>query len=162
MAVAYGEVGCWSRSPPVRRVGSVPFPSGARTVSAVRWGDLVTAYRSTGIPDITTYTSLPSGGRGAGLASVLAWPPIQALARRYVTARVHGPSAATRAATRCEVWGAVTDPSGGSVTATLTGPNAYDMTADSVVRAVSRLLDGDVAPGAHTRPAPSAPATPAR
>lgn len=126
---------------------SVPFPSGTRTVAAVRWGDLVTAYRSTGIPDITTYTVVPPG---VGLSSVLGWAPLQSLARRYVTARVHGPSPSKRASTRCEVWGEVRDPSGTSVSATLTGPNAYDMTADSVVTAITRLLTSPPRPGAHT------------
>jgi short subunit dehydrogenase-like uncharacterized protein len=128
----------------------VPFPSGERGVASIRWGDLVTAYRSTGIPDITTYTALPSGGRGARMTSVLAWAPLLALARRYVTARVHGPNPATRSSTGCEVWGEVRDPSGASATMTLTGPNPYDLTADSVVEAVRRLLAGTVAPGAHT------------
>src|SRR6266536_3485840 len=43
---------------------TVPFPrSGATRVGAIRWGDLATAYRSTGIPTITTYTKLPPGSR---------------------------------------------------------------------------------------------------
>lgn len=125
----------------------VPFPSGERTVSAIRWGDLVTAYRSTGISDITTYTVLPSG---AGLSSVMAWRPLRAVAARVVTARVKGPDAARRAASRSEVWGEVRDATGATRTGTLVGPNGYDLTADSVVRAIARLLDGDVAAGAHT------------
>jgi len=128
----------------------VPLPSGEREVAAIRWGDLVTAYRSTGIPDITTYTVLPSGGRGAGLASVMSWGPLRALASRYVTARIHGPSASVRASSRCEVWGSVRDAAGASMTATLTGPNAYDLTADSVVRAVGLVLAAGVSAGAHT------------
>jgi saccharopine dehydrogenase (NAD+, L-lysine-forming) len=130
----------------------VEFPSGPREVAAVRWGDLVTAFRSTGIPDITTYTGLPAGGRGAGLAGVAGWAPVRALARRVVRARFTGPSAARRAASRSEVWGRVADATGASVTGTLTGPNAYDLTADAVVRAVGRLLDPATAPtpGAHT------------
>jgi saccharopine dehydrogenase (NAD+, L-lysine-forming) len=128
----------------------VPFPSGERAVAAIRWGDLVTAARSTGIGDITTYTVVPGGGRGAGLASVLGWSPVRALARWYVSTRIHGPSPVTRASTRSEVWGEVRDAAGTTVTATLTGPNAYDLTADSVVRAISLLLAGTAVPGAHT------------
>ncbi len=126
---------------------SVPFPSGERTVSAIRWGDLVTAHRSTGIPDITTYTVLPPG---AGVSSMMAWRPLRAVASRLVKSWVKGPDAARRASSRSEVWGEVTDATGASRTGTLTGPNGYDLTADSVVRAVGLLLAGDVRPGAHT------------
>jgi short subunit dehydrogenase-like uncharacterized protein len=128
----------------------VPFPSGEREVAAIRWGDLVTAYRSTGIPNITTYTTLPGGGRGAGASSLMSWRPLRWVARAMVRSRITGPDAATRARTRSEVWGCVSDASGNTVTGLVTGPNAYDLTADSVVRAVARLLAGGVAAGAHT------------
>jgi saccharopine dehydrogenase (NAD+, L-lysine-forming) len=61
-----------------------------------------------------------------------------------------GPDPALRARTTCEVWGEVRDAAGGIATASLVGPNAYDLTADSVVRATRLLLDGVAAPGAHT------------
>jgi short subunit dehydrogenase-like uncharacterized protein len=123
----------------------VPFPSGERMATAIRWGDLVTGYRSTGIPDITTYTVLPSGAR---LSSVMAWAPLRRVAAGAVGRFVRGPSDTTRKGSRTEVWGEVTDASGAHVSATLTGPNAYDLTADSVVRAAA-LIDA-VTPGAHT------------
>jgi saccharopine dehydrogenase (NAD+, L-lysine-forming) len=126
----------------------VPFPTGERRVAAIRWGDLVTAARSTGIPNITTYTSLPGGGRGASLSKLLGVWPLRAVAERVVRSRPAGPSAATRARTTCEVWCEARDDAGHSAVARLTGPNAYDLTADSVVRAAGRVAS--VAPGAHT------------
>jgi saccharopine dehydrogenase (NAD+, L-lysine-forming) len=128
----------------------VPLPSGERAVGAIRWGDLATAYRSTGIPNITTYMALPGGGRGAGLSSVLTLGPLRSLAARVVRSRMTGPDPALRARTTCEVWGEVRDAAGANATASLVGPNAYDLTADSVVRATRLLLDGVAAPGAHT------------
>jgi short subunit dehydrogenase-like uncharacterized protein len=126
----------------------VPFRSGERGVAAIRWGDLVTAYRSTRIPDITTYTVLPSGGRAARLAPMMAWAPVRVAAGRFVGAFVHGPDDAARRHSRTEVWGEVTDATGARHSAILTGPNAYDLTADSVVRAMGRIAS--VGPGAHT------------
>ncbi|HEY1487406.1 MAG TPA: saccharopine dehydrogenase NADP-binding domain-containing protein, partial [Micromonosporaceae bacterium] len=90
----------------------VPFPSGAATVSAIRWGDLVTAYRSTGIPEITTYTVLPPG---AGISAVIAWAPVRSLAGRLAGVFVHGPDETRRGRTRTEVWGEVTDSAGNRV-----------------------------------------------
>ena len=136
-------------SPPGVPSREVPFPSRPRTVGGIRWGDLASGYRSTGIPTITTYTVLP--GR-PGAAKVLSGPlkrlmrlgPVRKLAGRRTT----GPSAETRASTTCEVWVEVRNAAGEARSATLTGPNAYDLTADAVLRAVRRLPEA--APGAHT------------
>ncbi len=129
-----------------------PLPSGERAVASIRWGDLVTAFRSTGIPNITVYTELPMNGRGAALTGVLRSAPLLGLARRIVSARVTGPDAERRARSRSEVWGEVRDADGHTRSGTLTGPNAYDLTADSVVRAVGRLNDSGTcpAPGVYT------------
>jgi short subunit dehydrogenase-like uncharacterized protein len=138
------------------RVGTprrrAPFPSGERAVASVRWGDLVTAFRSTGIPNITVYAELPMKGRGAALTGVLQSAPVLGLARRVVSARVTGPDADRRARSRSEVWGEVRDADGHARSGTLTGPNAYNLTADAVVRAVAELTDSRTcpAPGAHT------------
>jgi short subunit dehydrogenase-like uncharacterized protein len=91
----------------------------------------------------------------APLARLLALGPVTRLARRAVTARLDGPSPQVRARTRSEVWGEVRDAAGGVRSATLVGPNGYDLTADAVVRAVGFLGTGKgpagpIPPGAHT------------
>ena len=128
----------------------VAFPSKTRRVGAVPWGDLVTAYHSTVIPDITIYTR-------ADEQKLLRYAPVRAVARWVVRRRPPGPSAQIRAATRVEVWGEVRDGAGQRRTATLVGPNAYDLTADAVHRAAEHLTAGTggrdgaaVRPGAHT------------
>jgi saccharopine dehydrogenase (NAD+, L-lysine-forming) len=136
---------------PSRRV---PFPSGERWAGAVPWGDLVTAYHSTGIADITVYTPQAPRGLARRLAPVagliLRLPPARALAAKAIRGRQPGPSEATRAATGIEVWGEVRDAAGNHRSASLTGPNAYDLTVDAVLAAVPRLLAGEVPAGAHT------------
>lgn len=138
----------------------VPFASGPRTVGAFPWGDLVTAYHSTGIPDITTYTVLPRLGPARRLSAavvqrLLRYRGPRALAAAVIGWRVTGPSDAIRAATRVDVWGEVRSAAGESVSGTLVGPNGYDLTADAVVRAARYLCagtgpTGPIAPGAHT------------
>jgi len=130
----------------------VPFPSGPRRVGAVTWGDLVSGYRSTGIGDITVYTRVPRRGRFrlAVVRHLLRYGVVRALAGTAIRRRVAGPSDEVRAATTVEVWGSVRDADGETREATLTGPNAYDLTADAAVQAVQVLLRGGVPPGAHT------------
>lgn len=131
---------------------TVPFPrSGATRVGAIRWGDLATAYRSTGIPTITTYTKLPAVGPLRDVAGrVMGLGPVRQLATAAAKALTPGPDDQLRGRTYCEVWGEVRDPAGEVRTGSMVGPNAYDLTADSVVRAVTALVAGSVAPGAHT------------
>jgi short subunit dehydrogenase-like uncharacterized protein len=126
------------------------FPSGPRTVTSVPWGDVSTAYYSTGIRDITTYTLVPASVLRAsqvlGLHRLLRLGPAQRLAQA-AAGRSSGPDDQRRASTRAEVWGRATAGEQ-AVHAALTMPNAYDLTADSVVRVMTRL--GSVAPGTHT------------
>ncbi|GAB3486160.1 saccharopine dehydrogenase family protein [Amycolatopsis cihanbeyliensis] len=129
------------------------FPSGPRMVTAIPWGDVSSAYRSTGIPNITTYTVVPLGGvlgRGHRLAApLLRSPRVQrvgkTLAERFVQ---RGAVAKDR---RTEVWGQARDAEGNRVTLTLTTPDPIALTADAVLAAVARLAgERRIEPGAHT------------
>lgn len=135
-----------------RRVAA-RFPSGTRQVTSIPWGDVASAYRSTGIPNITTYTVVPGGamlGRSQRLlAPVLRHPAVQrtakSLAERALSGRTGDGSGG-----RAEVWGRVENGSGDRMDTTLVTPGAIPLTADSVLRAVARLDAGGVEPGAHT------------
>jgi short subunit dehydrogenase-like uncharacterized protein len=122
----------------------VAFPSRTRTVGAITWGDVVTAYHSTGIPTITVFSPVP---RATVAARLLRLPPMRALAARAVRRRPPGPPAHVRAATGVEIVAEVRSPAG-SRRGVLTGPNPYDVTADAVVREVALLAAAR--PGAHT------------
>jgi saccharopine dehydrogenase (NAD+, L-lysine-forming) len=127
-----------------RRVRAA-FPSGARTVVSVPWGDVSTAYHSTGIPDVTTYTAVPP----AALAAARALRgPLRVAVTGVVGRVVRGPGERTLNGSRSEVWGRARDAAGNTVTATLAGPNPYSLTVDSVLRIVVRL--GELTPGFQT------------
>ncbi|MFE9745919.1 saccharopine dehydrogenase family protein [Saccharothrix saharensis] len=125
------------------------FRDRPREVGAIPWGDVSTAYRSTGIPNVTTFTTVPGAlGKLQPLTAPLLRTKAAQRLGRALAKRIGGPNEATRARTRCEVFGEVWDGDGHRVRAALTGPNAYDLTADSVVEAVGRLAG--TTPGAHT------------
>lgn len=127
----------------------VPFPSRPRRAGAVPWGDLVTAHHSTGIPNITVYSTMAGPLTTLG-PRLLRNRLVRGVATRMVGRRPAGPSDATRAATFVEVWGEVRDGAGGVRAAALTGPNAYDLTAAAVLAAVDRLVERPPRAGAHT------------
>jgi saccharopine dehydrogenase (NAD+, L-lysine-forming) len=130
------------------------FPSGPKRVTAIPWGDLSSAHRSTGIGTITTYTVVPGGdfiSRGQQwVAPLLRMPAVQRAGTSLIEQFVRGPSDQRQASAKTEVWGRVRDGSGHSASGSLTTPAGYVFTADSVLHAVSRLLAGGVAAGAHT------------
>lgn len=125
------------------------FRSGPRTVGSIPWGDVSTAYRSTGIPNITTFTTVPglTGQLQAIFAPILATPLVQQFGKSLVERFVGGPDEAKRRDTTCDVFGEAWNADA-RVSVALTGPNAYGLTADAVIRAVEKIKD--VAPGTHT------------
>jgi short subunit dehydrogenase-like uncharacterized protein len=136
------------------RTRSVPFHDRPRTLVSVPWGDVSTAYYSTGIPNIMAYMSLPPAMvRASRLASKAGWVlgsrAVQWSLKKLVELTVHGPDAQQRNEGRTEVWGEVRNPAGRRVSGTLTTPNGYSLTADGALRSVERVLAG-VEPGALT------------
>ncbi|MDF9816612.1 saccharopine dehydrogenase NADP-binding domain-containing protein [Streptomyces sp. SPB162] len=113
------------------------FPSGPRMVTSIPWGDVSTAFHSTGIPNVTTYMPLPPGA--AAFSKVMRLRPAQVLARAAVGALVRGPGEKALAGTRSEAWARAADPEGRSAQATLTMPNSYELTVESVLRIMPRL-----------------------
>lgn len=144
-----------TRVPAAWKTMTVPFHDRERTAVTIPWGDVSTAYHSTGIPNIETYVALPKRMiRGMKLASafrgLLRLGPVQRMAARMIERRVKGPDAAARAAGTSELWGRVANESGGEVQGTLTTPEGYRLTAISSLAAVDRVLAGGIAPGFHT------------
>jgi saccharopine dehydrogenase (NAD+, L-lysine-forming) len=122
----------------------IDFGSKTRTVGAVTWGDVVTAYHSTGIANITVLSTIPARSFAMRL---LRLAPFRALAVRAVRRGPAGPSAEVRAKTGVAIVAEVKSPTGVR-RALLTGPNGYDITADAVVREIPMLADAPA--GAHT------------
>jgi short subunit dehydrogenase-like uncharacterized protein len=124
------------------------FRSGPREVGSIPWGDVSTAYRSTGIPNITTFTAVPGvvGQLQQIFAPILQTSLVQSVGKA-VAGKVKGPDEHTRANTRAEVFGEAWDAKT-KVECAITTPNAYSLTADSVLRAIGKI--NGVAPGSHT------------
>jgi short subunit dehydrogenase-like uncharacterized protein len=143
------------RVPVGHRTRRVVLAGKPRTLVSIPWGDVSTAWHSTGIPAITTYAAVPEAvapwlrrlGPFAGLA---AFPPVRRLLQRLVKARLWGPSAEARARGASHVWGEVTGADGRTVSLHLTTPEGYALTATASVAAVVALDAGEVPPGPHT------------
>lgn len=129
----------------------VRFHDAERDTVAVPWGDVATAYHSTGIPNVTVYMALPRAV--IALAKVLPRVlSVRALERGIFKGIEHalsGPGEERRRRGRAEVWARVANARGETLCGSLTTPEAYAFTADCALRAVERVLAG-AEPGALT------------
>lgn len=134
----------------------IPFRDKPRDAMSIPWGDVSTAYHSTGIPNIVVYT--PAGRmltRALPLVRmmrpVLGMQPVQ----RFLLARVdarkdRGPNEQVRQTRRSQLWGKVTNAAGRSVEGTLVTPEGYALTVLTALECTSRVLKGGLRPGALT------------
>lgn len=133
----------------------VPFEDERRHAVSIPWGDLSTAWRTTGIPNIRTFMAMPQRNirwsrRLGRVRGILGWSWVQAGLRAMVRRSIQGPDAEARARGVSHVWGEARNPRGDWVRGGLVGPEGYTLTALSALGAVERLLTGDVATGALT------------
>jgi short subunit dehydrogenase-like uncharacterized protein len=133
----------------------IPFRDETRRCLSIPWGDVATAYVSTKIPNIVVYMWLPSKQIRAlkwarPVLPLLALGPVQRALKRRIDKNVQGPDATMRKSGRTQLWGRVRDAGGRSVEGTLVTPEGYQLTVESSLEIIRRLLAGGVAAGAHT------------
>ncbi len=144
------------RIPPAWKTMTIPFPDKLRLAVTIPWGDVSTAFRSTGIPNIEVYMAVPpsvisAARRTAFLAPLLSLGPVQSFLKKKVERNVEGPTEEERSKERSLLWGRVsTRHAEREVIGTLETPEAYALTAETSVAIAKRVLDGGVKPGVWT------------
>jgi short subunit dehydrogenase-like uncharacterized protein len=134
---------------------TIDFGNGPATGISIPWGDVATAYHSTGIPNIDFYVGFPSimkhvlkwNGR---LSPILRSGPVQRFMSARVRARVGGPTADERARGRSYLWGEARDAAGKTVTSRLQTPEGYALTVQASLAVVEKVLRGAVQAGFMT------------
>lgn len=137
------------------RERDIDFGAGPRGAVTIPWGDVSTAYFTTGIPNIEVYVPMPASKvralrRLERFRWLLRWRAVQWLARRRIDRSVHGADAASRAATPAYVWGEAQAPSGVAVTARVKVANPYDVTVEASLAVLGRVLEGGAPSGYRT------------
>ena len=129
----------------------------ARFTMTIPWGDVYTAYVSTGIPNIEVYMGVPPAmarnlRRLRWFGPVLGLGPVQSLLKAQVAKKVRGPSESKRATSGGIVWGEVKDATGKEAKGRLLTPNGYELTVTAALGIAQRLLTGDKAAGGYYTP----------
>ncbi|MDZ4349235.1 MAG: saccharopine dehydrogenase NADP-binding domain-containing protein [Xanthomonadaceae bacterium] len=127
-----------------------------RSAMTIPWGDVYTAYVSTGIPDIEVYMAAPPSTikrlrRMRLLGPLLGTGPVQRFLKAQVDKKVRGPSEKLRGKTDSFIWGEARDASGHLLARQLRTPNGYELTVNASLGIVARLEDGEAPePGYYT------------
>ena len=131
------------------------FGGGETRALALPWGDVATAFHSTGIPNIEIYFAL--SGRAATvlkasrfITSILGIPMLQNVLKNRVNDMPEGPDESVREKTRCLLLAEVEGPGGQRARTLLETPSGYALTPVAAVECVQRALAGDIAPGYQT------------
>lgn len=141
------------RVPPAWKTMDVDFDGLLRTCVTIPWGDVSTAFHSTGIPNIEVFLAAPASARRFLKASrfvgaLLRTGPMQ----RFLLGRVPegGPDETTRASGETRIWGRVTSAGGKTVEAHLRTPEAYQTTVLTAFIIAQRAARGDAPIGFQT------------
>ena len=150
----------------VRRDGQIkPVPAAWRTREidfgegvvklgvTIPWGDVSTAFYSTGIPNIEVYTVAPPSALklmklSRWIGPLLATGPVQ----RYLHSKIPpgGPSDEERARGKTLLWGEASDDAGNRIEERPPVPEGYPTTALTALEIPRRILAGDFKPGFQT------------
>ena len=133
----------------------IPFGNMEELAVAIPWGDVSTAFYSTGIPNIEVYTGVPKKQvrqmRMAGrLGPVLGLGFVQNYLKKSIAKKVKGPTDEERASDETVLWGEARNAAGNRAALRMHTPEGYTLTVDSSLTVVERILSEGVAHGAFT------------
>jgi short subunit dehydrogenase-like uncharacterized protein len=123
----------------------------------IPWGDVSTAWYSTGIPNIEVFMAAPAALRLVSrlaryLPGVLGSAMVQDFLKRRIDAGPAGPSPEERRRGRSFLWGEVSDAAGNIARTSLEAPEGYELTAMTAWDIARRVAREDVAQAGFRTP----------
>jgi short subunit dehydrogenase-like uncharacterized protein len=139
-----GEKGVW-----------VDFGTTKLFVMSIPWGDVSTAYFTTSIPNIETYTAIkPVAYKLLKLQRLFNWllrmEGVKNMIRKKIKQRPAGPDDEMRSKAKSLVWGEASNANGKTVTDHFTCADGYTLTAFSSLIIAKKVLEGNFKPGYQT------------
>jgi short subunit dehydrogenase-like uncharacterized protein len=122
------------------------FGDKKRFAMSIPWGDISTAYWSTGIPNIRVFMATPPSTykkmKWQWLFNpILKWSWVKKRIQKYVDQNVSGPTEKQRQEGFARVYGEVTDSVGNQLSMQLESPEPYAFTASSAIWFANHILN---------------------
>ncbi len=139
--------------PAAWKTREIDFGEVTKLSVTIPWGDVSTAFYSTGIPNIEVFTVVPSSNlKIMKLSRYLGWllatGPFQSYLQKKIPAG--GPSDAERENGKTLLWGEASDAKGNRVESRIQGPEGYTVTAVAALNIAEKILAGNFTPGYQT------------
>ena len=121
----------------------------------IPWGDVFTAYYTTGIPHIKVFTGVTRKTLNSLLKfKKFKWAArtamVQWMMRKIIRRKVTGPSLEKRQTKLTYLWGKISNKEGKSVMLEMQTMESYQLTAYTAVKVAEDVLKGVVEPGYKT------------
>jgi short subunit dehydrogenase-like uncharacterized protein len=133
----------------------IDFGNGRKSAMTIPWGDVSTAFHTTGIPNIEAY--IPASPkmiarlrRLNAFRRALGWGWVQSSLRRQIDRRITGPDQHMLENDKTYVWGEVRNASGDVREARLVTANGYALTVQSSIEVSRYLLGSSGISGVYT------------
>jgi short subunit dehydrogenase-like uncharacterized protein len=139
--------------PAAWKTRGIDFGEVTKNAVTIPWGDVATAFYSTGIPNIEVFTVVPpSNLKMLKLSRYLGWllatKPLQDYLQKQIPAG--GPGDKERASGKTLLWGEASDLNGNRAESRLQGPEGYTLTALGALNITQKILDRNFTPGYQT------------
>ncbi|MDN6875658.1 saccharopine dehydrogenase NADP-binding domain-containing protein [Pseudomonas citronellolis] len=137
------------------KVRRIDFGDGEKEAMTIPWGDVSTAYHTTGIPNIEVFIPgsprmIASARRANYIRPLLGIGWVQRLIKARIARTVKGPSEEKRALQPTFVWGEAINARGERKTARIRTANGYSLTITGSLTVVEYLMTHQPAGGAYT------------
>lgn len=137
------------------KIKEIPFVHETKLAAAIPWGDVCTAYYTTGIPNIEVYRAFKKSHIKKlkfvkWLKPLLGFRLVQNFLIHRLCANATGPDDSQRTGTKSYIWGEVKDAQRKSKQAHLITPNGYDLTVQAALGIVEYFRKFEPIKGVQT------------
>lgn len=124
-------------------------------VMTIPWGDIATAYFTTGIQNIEAYTAIsPTVYRVLKFQALFNWLLRTKFVRKMIQARINkrpaGPTDDQRQQAKSLIWGQATNAKGKTSTIRMSCPDGYTLTMHTALLMAKKIMQGNFKPGYQT------------
>ena len=136
--------GVITKVPLAYKVKHIDFGNHLKSAMTIPWGDVSTAFHSTGIPNIEVYIPgspkrIKNAKRANWFRPFLKFQWLQNIVKAKVAEKMKGPDAQARAAEPTYVWGEARNPAGVTKTARVKTANGYSLTITGALAVVTHI-----------------------
>ncbi len=131
------------------------FGKGEVDTVSVSWGDIATAYYTTGIPNISVFFQLTFQTKKIiEMSRVMKWflslSPVQKKLKSKIEKKFKGPDESERENAKGIIYGEAVNSKGEKIISKLITPEGYKLTCMTALEITKKVLNGEVKPGYYT------------